>query len=92
MPPPFLERKLFDREEQVAVKYLQSLLHLTQKQLAKFAHLNISNTKRAEDLYKALRYSSTARLVDTLKDELHKQGYLSEDKQLQFHHVAIPVS
>ena len=66
MPTTFLERKLFDEEEQVTVKYLRGLLHLTQKQLAKLAHLDISTIKRAEDPYRTLRYVTAARLIDTL--------------------------
>ena len=49
-----LERKIFEEEEQVTVKYLRGVLQLTQRQLATLAHVDISTIKRAENPYGTL--------------------------------------
>jgi hypothetical protein len=92
MSPTFLERKIFQEEEQVAIKYLRGVLQLSQRQLATLAHVDTGTMKRAENPYATLRYLSAARLIDTLNSELQKQGHLGEDKQLQLRHIAMHVS
>jgi len=82
-----LERKLFDEEQQVSVKYLRGVLQLTRKELGKIANVDIASIRRAEELSGTLRYLTAARLVTTLNKELDRQGHLSEGKELEVHHV-----
>jgi len=83
----FLEQKLFDEEKPVTVGYLRSLLHLTQKQLADLAQIDVRTIKRAESASHSLQSSTAERLVAALNRELHKQGYLRQEKTLQLRHV-----
>ena len=87
-----LERKIFEEEEQVTVKYLRGVLQLTQRQLATLAHVDISTIKRAENPYGTLRYLTAVRLIKVFNDELHRQGELSESKVLELKHIAMHVS
>lgn len=92
MIPSFLERKIFDEEQPVTVKYLRSLLQLTEKQLAALAQVDIKTIKRAESASNSLQQPTALRLIDAFNSELHKQGFLREEKMLQLHHVAMHVS
>ena len=87
----FLERKIFDEEEQVTIKYLRALLRLTQRELAVLAEIDISTIKRAENPRGKLRYMTAIRLICTLNRKLHEQEYLSEDKTLELKHIAMHV-
>ena len=78
----FLEQKLFDEEKPVTVEYLRRLLNLTQKQLANLAQIDVKTIKRAENAYNSIRSSSAERVVAALNRELHKRGYLREEKTL----------
>ncbi len=92
MIPSFLERKVFDEEQPVTVKYLRGVLQITQKQLANLAHVDVSTIKRAESANNSIRYATALRLINALNDELHKKEYLREEKTLELRNVAMHVS
>ena len=85
----FLERKIFDEEEKVTIKYLRGVLNITQRELAALAKMDITTIKRAENPYKSVRYLTAVQLVKALNTELHNKGELTEEKVLELKHIAM---